>query len=564
MAEFPCRTLRARYVFTGLGPPIAAGTVTLCGPRIVAVGREDRSDIEDLGNVAILPGLVNAHTHLELSDLDAPLGTPGMGLVDWIGLVIAHRQRRPLADPVAQGIAESCRLGTTSLGEIAQPGWPAELFGTGTSIPVGLSPFPPRKWRSFAPEKPPSIAERKATLSSASVHSVARLDATVFLELIAPTAARVEPAMELARGHLAPPLPSGEGWGEGTPEQTDGTEGDALYSVQADMRPVSPGGHAGAEAGPTGVAARANNLSRSKTGSWHSVLGLSPHAPYSVHPELLRQAVRLAQATGSPLAFHLAESREELELLATGQGPFREMLRKMGVGDDQQFPAGRRPLDYLQELAAAPRTLVIHGNYLREDEIRFLADRAGRMSLVYCPRTHAFFRHAPYPLARLLASGVTMALGTDSRASSPDLSILAEMRFLARHYPEIARPTILQLGTLGGAGVGRGPLRRHPRTGQAGPPGDRRLGRSRRGGRLRSAVRFRRPTRRPLVARRAGLRRFEVVKRLVVRLMVGRIANPSVIQGRIGNPSYNDCATYLFGSSAEFVGDSCAANHRKW
>ena len=73
------------------------------------------------------------------------------------------------------------------------------------------------------------------------------------------------------------------------------------------------------------------------------------------------------------------------------------------------------------------------------------------MSLVYCPRTHAFFRHAPYPLAQLLDRGVTMALGTDSRASSPDLSILAEMRFLARQHPEIARPTILRLGTLGGA-----------------------------------------------------------------------------------------------------------------
>ncbi len=44
-----------------------------------------------------------------------------------------------------------------------------------------------------------------------------------------------------------------------------------------------------------------------------------------------------------------------------------------------------------------------------------------------------------------------MALGTDSRASSPDLSILAEMRFLARQHPEIARPAILRLGTLGGA-----------------------------------------------------------------------------------------------------------------
>jgi cytosine/adenosine deaminase-related metal-dependent hydrolase len=409
MAELPYRSLRARYVFAGLGPPIAGGAVTLCGPRIVAVGREARGDPEDLGNAAILPGLVNAHTHLELSDLDAPLGTPGMSLVDWIGLVIAHRQRRPpLVDgpegespifasrkagqsPVAKGIAESRRLGATSLGEIAQPD-------------VGRIANPSAQ----EADRPDGLAIRptgKPTAIASPLLGAARIDATVFLELIAPIAARVDAAIELARSHL-----------------------DRTRHAPRDARP---------------------HAEREEYREYG--LGLAPHAPYSVHPELLRRVVRLAQVEQSPVAFHLAESREELELLETGRGSFRQMLRKMGAWEDQQFPGPRRPLDYLQELVAAPRTLVIHGNYLREDEIRFLAQHADRMSLVYCPRTHAFFRHAPYPLAELLDCGVTMALGTDSRASSPDLSILAEMRFLARQHPEIARPTILRLGTLGGA-----------------------------------------------------------------------------------------------------------------
>ncbi len=193
--------------------------MTLCGPRIVAVGRQAGGDLEDLGNVAILPGLVNAHTHLELSDLDAPLGTPGMGLVDWIGLVIAHRQRRSqVADrpqsPHSKGIAESRRLGTTSLGEIAQPGWSANLF------------------------------------------SAARIDATGFLELIAPTAARADPVIELARSHLSLPLPPGEGRGEGVPGQTVNTGGDAFPQL-----PLTPA------------------LSRRERGPRDGGLGLAPHAP---------------------------------------------------------------------------------------------------------------------------------------------------------------------------------------------------------------------------------------------------------------------------------------------
>ena len=73
------------------------------------------------------------------------------------------------------------------------------------------------------------------------------------------------------------------------------------------------------------------------------------------------------------------------------------------------------------------------------------------MAVVYCPRTHAWFDHAPYPLEKMLAAGAVVALGTDSRASSPDLSLLAEMRHVARTFPALSRTKMLELGTLAGA-----------------------------------------------------------------------------------------------------------------
>ena len=86
------RAFQARYVFPVAGPPIPEGVVVLDGPQIAAVGeRPANCDVEHLGNVAILPGLINAHTHLDLSDVSQPLGEPGMGMADWIRLVIAHR-----------------------------------------------------------------------------------------------------------------------------------------------------------------------------------------------------------------------------------------------------------------------------------------------------------------------------------------------------------------------------------------------------------------------------------------------------------------------------------------
>jgi len=179
-------------------------------------------------------------------------------------------------------------------------------------------------------------------------------------------------------------------------------------------------------------------------------LGLSPHAPYSVHPELLAGAVALSAEHRVPLAMHLAESAEEMELLRDGGGPLRTLLERLDAWDPQQYQRGRRPLDYLRQLAQADRTLVVHGNYLDDEEIRFLANHRERMSVVYCPRTQAYFRHHPYPLEKLLAAGAAVALGTDSRASSPDLSMLEEMRAAGHRHPAVSPAAILKMATLGG------------------------------------------------------------------------------------------------------------------
>jgi len=347
------QALKARYVFPVTREPIPDGLVTIQGERIVAVGRETPAgQVRDLGNVAIVPGLVNAHTHLEFSNLPEPLGEPGIAMTDWVGEVMRFRRgaRYDPREAVTGGLRESAICGTTLLGEIAQPDSPVSPFETA----------------------PP--------------------ETTVFLELVAPTPDRVDPAIDLAHRHLE---------------------------------------------------------SAGRSAGW--LPGLSPHAPYSVHPRLLRHAVGLSQHSRVPIAFHLAESREEMEWLGRGTGPFRELLQRLGAWHPEAFPGGRRPLDYLRELAGAHRALVIHGNYLDDEEIAFLADRADRMAVVYCPRTHAYFGHAKHPLTKLLEAGATVALGTDSRASSPDLSVLAEMRFVARGYASIRPDTVLQLGTILGA-----------------------------------------------------------------------------------------------------------------
>ena len=139
-------------------------------------------------------------------------------------------------------------------------------------------------------------------------------------------------------------------------------------------------------------------------------------------------------------------------------GSFRELLEERSMWDGQVFAAGLRPRDFLNQLARAPRSLVVHGNYLARDEMALVTEHRDRMSVVYCPRTHAFFNHTPYPLQAMLDAGARVAIGTDSRASNPDLSLLEELRQLRRAHPEVSPEQILELGTLAGAvALGLGP-----------------------------------------------------------------------------------------------------------
>jgi len=358
MAETPeesphRRALKARWVFPVAVGPLPDAAVTLQSGRIAALGKPAPGvPLQDLGNVAILPGLVNAHTHLEFSDLAAPLGRRGMNLVDWIREVMDRRCQTggDSSGAIRRGVEESLRCGTTTVGEIAQPDWQLEPF------------------------------------------DAAGIRAVIFLELIAPTRDRTDRALLLAQRHLA---------------------------------------------------------SAEVTRAFRAGLGL--HAPYSVHGDLLRRSIELSRQTGAPISFHLAESRDELEFLRSRGGRFAALLADLRIPAmplcDQPFG----PVDYLRELSRARRVLAIHGNYLRDEEAALLARSAAHMSVVYCPRTHAYFIDEPYPLERYLSAGVLVALGTDSRASAPDLSILEEMRFVAKRHPSVPPGIVLRTGTLNGA-----------------------------------------------------------------------------------------------------------------
>src|SRR5205814_5355759 len=88
--------VRARVVVTMDGPPIENGAVRVRGERIIEVGKfsdlGDADEIVDLGDHILLPGLINAHCHLDYTCLHGKI-PPTQSFADWIRAINAEKAK---------------------------------------------------------------------------------------------------------------------------------------------------------------------------------------------------------------------------------------------------------------------------------------------------------------------------------------------------------------------------------------------------------------------------------------------------------------------------------------
>ena len=116
--------LRARTVLPISHPPIADGFVCIRGSRITEVGEwaglVDRQGANDLGEVILMPGLINAHCHLEYSNFVGAIPEPS-SFTDWIRAMVVLKHELDDAahcQSWLRGARQSLRHGVTTLGNI--------------------------------------------------------------------------------------------------------------------------------------------------------------------------------------------------------------------------------------------------------------------------------------------------------------------------------------------------------------------------------------------------------------------------------------------------------------
>jgi cytosine/adenosine deaminase-related metal-dependent hydrolase len=183
-------------------------------------------------------------------------------------------------------------------------------------------------------------------------------------------------------------------------------------------------------------------------------LGISPHAPYTVRPELFGALARYAYNEHLPQVIHLGESVAEEQLIREGTGPFAEMFERRGI---EWATPGVSPTKYLDDCGALTRgTVVVHTVHLNAEDAALLKE-AG-CSVAHCPKSNGKLGAGVAPVRALLDAGLAVGLGTDSVASNNTADIFEEMRHAifnareqARDVRALSAKEVLHMATLGGA-----------------------------------------------------------------------------------------------------------------
>ena len=355
--------LRARTILPVSRPPIENGAIFISGNRVRAIGSwpdlqsSAAGEILDLGEVVVLPGLVNAHCHLDYTDMAGRLPPPKT-FTDWIPLIMA-----------------------------AKAAWNYSDYA--------------RSWLNGA-----NMLLRSGATTVADIEAVPDL----LPELWNATPLRVFSFLEMT-GIRA----------RANPEQV-------LREAVEKM----------------------DSLSHPRCSA-----SLSPHAPYSTLPELLRSSAKVARERNRRITTHVAESEQELEMFMHARGRMFDWLAR-NERDNSDCGLGSPVAHLARNQMLGENLLAVHVNLLAPGDAELLGGH--QVHVAHCPRSHDYFRHPAFRRAQLAAAGVNLCLGTDSLATvrktgkeTIELNLFPEMRQFAHADITISPVEIVRMATVNGA-----------------------------------------------------------------------------------------------------------------
>ncbi|SLM30140.1 putative metallo-dependent hydrolase [Desulfamplus magnetovallimortis] len=361
--------------------------------------------VKDYGSGVIIPALVNAHTHFELSALRSRIPF-NLGFNGWVRELLVQRERcgkELLEREACKAMDESAATGTAFVGDISTLGITRDILTNRASGMPGhgnldswetdeskLDILNKRPWRHYRHNRRDESRFKTACYRDFHIKQQTELSGIFFQEYL---------GNEIPINVLKP---------------------FDFYSQSFINR---------------------------------RAFSLAGHAPHTTSPGLLRALKKQTLKHNLPFSIHLAESHDETEFITKGRGRWASFLEERGVDfSDWPLQSGS-PVKYLDDIGVLDRdTLAVHLLNSDETDLDLIAKR--NAIPVVCPRSNMNLhgKLPDLPLMLSYAQGILKpALGTDSLASTQSLNMFDEMAFVAKHYPQIRPSEILAMATVNGA-----------------------------------------------------------------------------------------------------------------
>lgn len=179
---------------------------------------------------------------------------------------------------------------------------------------------------------------------------------------------------------------------------------------------------------------------------------LTPHAPYSVSRKLFQMIEAFNPKSGITISIHNQETPPEQSLFLNKTGDFLDFYGKFGISLDSFLPTGKTSIHYaLENLNPAHRTLFVHNTLTSRDDIHAAQAWSANTWWATCPNANLYIENRLPDYQAFLDTGARVTIGTDSLTSNWQLSILEEMKTIARYQSYVPFESMLQWATLHGA-----------------------------------------------------------------------------------------------------------------
>ncbi len=194
---------------------------------------------------------------------------------------------------------------------------------------------------------------------------------------------------------------------------------------------------------------KAKLKSAMKQKSKNFIPAVAIHSPYSTHPFLIREVLKIANENKMAVSAHFQESKAENDWLNYNNGDFEQFFK--GMLD--QHKSLTKPSDFLNQFYGIKPLSFTHCVEANGKELHQIKNLGA--TIIHCPNSNRLLSNTALNLSHL--NDIPLAMGTDGLSSNHTLNMFEEIRsaiFIHNNFePNELAQKLLLAATKGGAGA---------------------------------------------------------------------------------------------------------------